>query len=126
MGVKWGSVRYGYRPNSSRLEIRLRQNVRPMSETRSAGISVGAVRSTLIGYGVLAFTFFPPTRTLMLWGVGVQIAVIVARKLIERQVRDPAMARQALLLLELLGDGATVALFAIATLGGIMQFEQQI
>jgi hypothetical protein len=36
------------------------------------------------------------------------------------------MARQALLLLELLGDGATVALFAIATLGGIMQFEQQI
>src|SRR5262245_33543873 len=125
-GLKWGSFKHGYRPNSSRLEIRLRQNVRPMSETRTAGISVGAVRSTLTGYGGLAFTFFPPSRTLMLWGDGVQIAVIVVRKLIERQVTDPAMSRQALLLLELLGDGATVALFAIATLGGIMQFEQQI
>ena len=97
-----------------------------MSETQVRGRSFGALRSTLIGYGVLAFTFFPPTRRLMLWGVGAQIAVIVARKLIERQVRDPAVARQALMLLELLGDGATVALFAIATLGGIMQFEQQI
>lgn len=97
-----------------------------MSETRSPGISTGALRSTLIGYGVLAFTFFPPPRALMLWGVGVQIAVIVARKLIERQVRDPAIAAQALTLVELLGDGATVALFAIATLGGIIRFEQQI
>ena len=41
-------------------------------QQRSRG--VGALRSTLIGFGVLAFTFFPPTRTLMLWGVGVQIA----------------------------------------------------
>ena len=93
-----------------------------MSEMRS----VGALRSTLIGFGVLAFTFFPPTRTLMLWGVGVQIALMIARKLIERQVRDPAIAAQALTVLELLGDGATVALFAIATLGGILRVEQQI
>ena len=97
-----------------------------MSESRSSAIPVGAVRSTLIGYGVLAFTFFPPTRTLVLWGVGVQIAVILARQLIERQVRDPAIQAQALTVLELLGDGATVALFAIATFGGIMRFEQQI
>ena len=48
-----------------------------MSEMRRPGMSSAALRSTLIGYGVLAFTFFPPTRTLMLWGVGVQIAVIV-------------------------------------------------
>ena len=86
----------------------------------------GLVRSALIGYGVLAFTFFPPTRTLMLWGVGVQIAVIVIRRLIERQVRDPAVADQALTVVELLADGATVALFAIATLGGIIRIEQQI
>ncbi len=97
-----------------------------MSETRVRGRSFGALRSTLIGYGVLAFAFFPPTRTLMLWGVGAQIAVILARKLIERQVRDPAIAGQALTLVELLGDGATVALFALATLGGIMQVEQQV
>lgn len=88
--------------------------------------SVGALRSALIGYGVLAFTFFPPTRTLMLWGVGVQIVVIVVRILIERRVRDPALAAQALTIVELLADAATVALFAFATLGGIMQFEAQI
>jgi len=97
-----------------------------MSETRTRTLSYGALRSALIGYGVLAFTFFPPTRTLMLWGVGVQIALMIARKLVERQVRDPAIAGQVLTLLELLGDGATVALFAIATLGGILRIEQQI
>ena len=97
-----------------------------MSETRTRTLSYGALRSALIGYGVLAFTFFPPTRTLMLWGVGVQIALMIARKLVERQVRDQAIAGQVLTLLELLGDGATVALFAIATLGGILRVEQQI
>ena len=97
-----------------------------MAETRTRGMSYGALRSTLIGYGVLAFTFFPPTRTLMLCGVGAQIAVIVARRLIEMRVRDPAIAAQALMLVELLGDGVTVALFAIATLGGVLRVEQQV
>ena len=97
-----------------------------MSETRVRERSFGALRSTLIGYGVLAFTFFPPTRTLMLWGVGVQIALIIARKLVERQVRDPVIAAQALMLLELLGDSATVLLFAMATFGGILRVEQQV
>jgi len=97
-----------------------------MSETRVRGRSFGALRSTLIGFGVLAFTFFPPGRTLLLWGVGVQIAVILARKLIERQVRDPAIATQALTVVELLGDGATVLLFALATFGGILQLERQV
>ena len=97
-----------------------------MSETRARIPSYGALRSTLIGYGVLAFTFFPPTRTLMLWGVGIQVVLMIARKLVERQVRDPAIAAQALMLLELLGDGATVLLFAIATFGGILRVQQQI
>lgn len=93
-----------------------------MSEIRR----YAAVRSTLIGYGVLAFTFFPPTRTLMIWGVGVQIAVIIVRQLIERRVHDPATAGTALMVLELVADGVTVALFAIATLGGIMRIEEQV
>jgi hypothetical protein len=93
-----------------------------MSDVRRVGI----VRSTLIGYGVLAFTFFPPTRAMMLWGVGVQILTIVVRWLIERQVRDPVMAGQALMVVELLADGVTVALFAIATLGGIMSLGEQV
>jgi len=93
-----------------------------MSETQRGR----ALRSALIGYGVLAFTFFPPTRTLMLWGVGAQVAVIFARMLIERRVSDPAVAEHALTVVELLGDGVTVALFAIATLGGIMQLASQV
>ena len=88
--------------------------------------SYTALRSTLIGIGVAAFTFFPPTRTLMLWGVGAQIAVIVLRKVIQRQIRDPAMAGTALMVLEIVGDGVTVALFAIATLGGIVHVEDQV
>ncbi|HTJ20103.1 MAG TPA: hypothetical protein VL494_25225 [Steroidobacteraceae bacterium] len=97
-----------------------------MSETRVRGRSFGAFRSTLIGLGVLAFTFFPPGRTLLLWGIAAQIAVILVRRLIERQVRDPAIAAQALTVVELLGDGATVLLFALATFGGILQVEQQV
>ncbi|HET9447984.1 MAG TPA: hypothetical protein VFO35_17090 [Steroidobacteraceae bacterium] len=88
--------------------------------------SVGALRSTLIGFGVLAFTFFPPTRTLMLLGVCVQIAVMLGRMVIQHRLRDPQIAGQALSVLELLGDGVTVALFAIATLGGIMQLGTQV
>lgn len=88
--------------------------------------SYTALRSTLIGIGVAAFTFFPPTRTLMLWGVGAQIAVIILRKVIQRQIRDPAMAGTVLMVLEIVGDGVTVALFAIATLGGIMRVEDQV
>ena len=97
-----------------------------MSETRVRGRSFGGLRSTLIGVCVLAFTFFPPGRALLLWGIGVQIAVILARRLIERQVHDPARAAQALTVVELLGDGATVLLFALATFGGILQLEQQV
>jgi voltage-gated potassium channel Kch len=98
-----------------------------MSEMQSRDMRrYAALRSALIGYGVVAFAFFPPTRTLMLWGVGAQIAVVVLRKLIERQVRDPAMAGTALMVLEIVGDGITVALFAIATLGGIMRVEDQV
>jgi len=41
-------------------------------------------------------------------------------------VRDPAIAAQALTVVELLGDGATVLLFALATFGGILQVEQQV
>jgi hypothetical protein len=83
-----------------------------------------ALRSALIGYGVLAFSFFPPSRTLVLWGIGVQVAVILVRQLIQRQVRDPALAGTALGVLELIADGITVALFAIATFGGIMRIGE--
>jgi hypothetical protein len=97
-----------------------------MPEMQSPKKSTAALRSALIGYGVLAFTFFAPSRTLVLWGLISQVIAIVLRWLIERRVRDPAVAGQALMVVELLADGVTVALFAIATLGGIMRFEEQI
>ena len=98
-----------------------------MSEMQSREMRrYAALRSALIGYGVLAFTFFPPTRTLMLWGIGVQVAVILVRQLIQRRVSDPELAGTALRVLELVADGVTVALFAIATLGGIMQLGEQV
>jgi hypothetical protein len=98
-----------------------------MSEMQSRQLrQYTALRSALIGYGVLAFPFFPPTRTLMLWGISVQIAVILLRQLIRRQVRDPALAGTALTVLELLADGLTVALFAIATFGGIMRIQDEV
>jgi hypothetical protein len=98
-----------------------------MSEMQSREMrQYTALRSALIGYGVLAFTFFPPTRTLMLWGIGVQVAVILVRQLIQRRVSDPALASAALTVLELLADGVTVALFAVATFGGIMRIQDQV
>jgi hypothetical protein len=98
-----------------------------MSEMQSREMRrYAAIRSALIGYGVLAFSFFPATRTLMLWGIGVQVAVILIRQLIQRQVRDPAAADMALMTFEVIADGATVALFAISTFSGIMRTSAQI
>jgi hypothetical protein len=56
----------------------------------------------------------------------VQVAVILVRQLIQRRVSDPALASTALMVLELLADGVTVALFAIATFGGIMRIQDQV
>lgn len=83
----------------------------------------GAVRTALISYGIAAYAFFVPHagRDYVLAGLGLQLALMAARALIKRQVRDADSAAQALFILELAADGVTVLLFALATLGGIMQ-----
>lgn len=101
----------------------------------------GAVRSALIAYGVAAFTFFwsrtdafgagapdagAAARALLLWGVGVQILMIVASRLVTRYAPDPASAEKGLMVLELIADGITVTLFAIATFGAILRTQNAI
>ena len=49
-----------------------------------------------------------------------------SRQVMQRQIRDPAHGGTALMVLEIVGDGVTVALFAMATLGGIMRVEDQV
>lgn len=89
----------------------------------------GAIRSALIGYGALALTLFwsrsgavgeGSSRSLLLWGIGLQVVMLVASKLVTRYSPDADSAAKGRMLLELVADGVTVALFAIATLGAVM------
>jgi hypothetical protein len=89
----------------------------------------GAVRTALIGYGVVAFTYFNVSSGsglttqgapgFVLIGLGLQLFLVVARALIKRYTPDGAT--QGMIILELVADGATVLLFAMATFGGIGQ-----
>lgn len=95
----------------------------------------GAARTALITYGIAAYTYLlarpGPTgaakafgvgasaSTFVLSGIALQILVIVARLLIKRVTRDQEITAQALGILELIADGVTVLLFAMATFGAI-------
>jgi hypothetical protein len=96
----------------------------------------GAVRATLIGYGVAAYPFFQvgapsgaasqalgywgSARGLLLMGIGLQLILLLSRALAKRYVADTAAATQIMNLFEIVADGATVLLFAMATLGPII------
>jgi hypothetical protein len=88
----------------------------------------GSVRTLLIGYGVAAFSFLLDRAgdpedghgRLFIIGVAVQFLLLAARWLIRRRVA-PDLAPQTLQIAELIGDGVTVLLFALATLGGVTQ-----
>jgi len=93
----------------------------------------GAVRTALIGYGVAALTYFQVSassgtasqaagywgsaRGLVLIGIGLQLILMLARALTKRYVADSASATQIMSILEIVADGVTVLLFAMATLG---------
>ena len=95
------------------------------------------IRSALIGYGVAAFTYlfsrssalesatagqvFGSAQTLVLVGLALQVLLIGARMLARRKAEDSNVAAQGLMVLELVADGVTVLLFAMATLGTIIQ-----
>ena len=89
----------------------------------------GAVRTSLIGYGVIAYAYFKVSSAsggatqgspgFVLAGLGLQLFLVVARALIKRYAPDGAPATQGMFILEIVADGATVLLFAVATFGGI-------
>lgn len=98
--------------------------------------SAGAVRTVLISYGVVAFGFLS-TRTvpvstvavfggipawgLVLCGVVLQVLMFAGHALIGRHAPDHVTAARGKAIIELIGDGVTVLLFALGTLGGILQ-----
>lgn len=80
------------------------------------------MRTALIGYGIVAYGYLVARpvepagasgTTYLLSGVGVQILLAVVRALVKRRVTDPSIARQAMLIIELVGDAVTVFLFAL-------------
>ena len=95
------------------------------------------IRSALIGYGVGAFTYLfsrssalesagagqasGSAQTLVLVGLALQVLLIGARLLVRRRASESNVAAQGLMILELVADGVTVLLFAMATLGTIIQ-----
>lgn len=95
----------------------------------------GAVRTALIGYGVAAFAYFQfgsspgiasqalgnwgSARGFVLLGIGLQLILLLARALTKRYVADSASATQIMDVCEVIADGVTVLLFAMATLGPI-------
>lgn len=96
---------------------------------------VGVVRTTLITYGVAAFTYLfarhvpssaegvggmASPQALVLGGLALQLALVVVRLLIKRYSPDQTAVVQGYIILELIGDGVTVLLFALSTLGAIM------
>lgn len=93
----------------------------------------GAVRTALIGYGVAAYSYFQVSassgtasqtpgnwgsaRGFVLLGIGLQLVLLLARALTKRYVADSALAAQIMNVCEIVADGVTVLLFAMATLG---------
>jgi hypothetical protein len=82
----------------------------------------GTVRSAILAYGIAAYAFIVPqsatgSRTMLLVGIAVQALVLLAGFLTKRYTPDFAPA--ALPIVELIADGVTVFLFALATYQGI-------
>jgi hypothetical protein len=95
------------------------------------------LRTVLIGGGVAALGFLslhhapqvaaPAAGSLLsapgrvALGIALQVLLVVAGVLIRRRAPDPSSAARVLLLLELVGDGCTVLLFALGVFGSIRQ-----
>ena len=96
----------------------------------------GVIRTTLITYGVALFTYLftrhdsdapaqalggtVSAQVLVLGGLGLQVLMFAVRLLIKRYAPDRASAVQGFVVLDLIGDGVTVLLFALGTFGAIM------
>jgi len=102
----------------------------------------GLVRSALITYGVAAFSYFfsrylhddtvPAlggvfsAHAATFIGLVTQIALLIGRMSIRRHAGDPDTALKGYYVVELIGDGVTVFLFSLATLGALLRFPGDI
>ena len=95
----------------------------------------GAIRTILITYGVAAFTFLSqrttpgiatPALRFVILGLAAQLLLFAVRLLIKRFMSDRTSAIQSLIIVELIGDGVTVLLFALGTLGAIMSAAENV
>ena len=102
----------------------------------------GLMRSALITYGVAASSYFlsrylrdatvPALGGMFsahgatLMGLATQLALLIGRMSIKRHAGDPETALRGYYVIELIGDGVTVFLFALATLGAIIRFPGDI
>lgn len=81
----------------------------------------GAMRGAIIGYGIGAYTLFVPASAApsLLVGIGLQLLVLVVRRLVAGREGARALPPAAMPVFELVVDGITVLLFALATFRGI-------
>jgi hypothetical protein len=91
----------------------------------------GVVRTALIGYGIVAFGYLfarpgpgpddgTSSLTFVAAGIGLQLALLAAGVVVRRHAPDGATATRVMFVLELVADGITVLLFALATLRAVM------
>jgi hypothetical protein len=93
-------------------------------EVRQLRLS-GALRSAIIAYGIAAFAFIVPqsatgSRTMLVAGIAVQVLLLAAHWLAKRYTGD--LAPSAVAIVELIADGVTVLLFALATYMGVLGY----
>ena len=102
----------------------------------------GTVRTLLISYGVIAFGWLSArslpagepqvfgmavsAQGFVIIGLGTQLLLMAVRALVKRVVPDRSISSQALAAVEIIGDGVTVLLFALATLGPIIHLADQL
>jgi len=96
----------------------------------------GVFRTVLITYGVAASSYLfsqsipegvspvyggmVSPRSLVVFGLVLQVLMIGARGLIKRHTPDTGTAAQGMFILELIGDGVTVLFFALGTFGALL------
>ena len=93
----------------------------------------------LIGYGIAIYTLLfsrvdnvgdagtsSSSSHLALWGIAAQLLVMAVRALVERVVADRDIASQMLTIVELIGDGVSVLLFALSTLGAMTNLASEV
>jgi hypothetical protein len=100
-----------------------------MRELRRSTRATAIVRTALIGYGTAAISVLLARSGvqqatvpvgLVAAGIGLQVILVVARARLAKSQADAGSAAQAIGVLEIIGDGITVLLFALATLGAVV------